>query len=215
MQLRDYQIEAINALEQDLNLYPRSLLVLATGLGKTETIFGFCLRSLEKNPQTKILFLVNKVALVNQTAKRADPFFDVGIFCGSEKLYQTDKQLTVASIQSIHASGDYYDYIILDEVHRASATSYERFIENCTLRNPNVKVIGLTATPFNSNGYIYGDDKFFKSICYEKGLRWAIDNNWLVKPVLKHTEIAFDTASLHSKLGDFDLKEVKELTTNE
>ncbi len=215
MNLRSYQAEAIDSLEQELSLKPNALLVLATGLGKTETIFGFCLRLLDKKPNAKILFLVNKVSLVNQAAKRAEPYFDVGVYCGSENRYETDKAFTVASIQSIYGAGYFYDLIILDEVHRAQARTYSDFIESCRIHNPNLKVIGLTATPFNSQGYIYGPDQMFEKISYEKGLKWAIENGWLVKPVLKHNDQAFDTDSLHTKLGDFDQAEVKALTTKE
>lgn len=214
MILRDYQIEAINSLKSELQSSPNALLVLATGLGKTETIFGFCLDFLSQKPDAKILFLVNKVTLVQQTKKRAEKLFDVGVFCGTENSHDVSKPFVVASIQSIKDFESYWDLIILDETHRAEADSYSDFISMARRNNENLKVVGLTATPFNSKGYIYGPDSLYPKITFELGLKWAIDNGWLVKPVLKHNDQAFDTSKLHTKLGDYDQSEVKEMTVN-
>lgn len=218
MKLRSYQVEAIDALWNALFQKDSALLVAATGMGKTETIFGFVKKALEAKPDIRILFAVNKVSLVDQTFKRAKGIIkDVGVYCGSLNSKE-NKSFTIASVQSLSKKETlpHYDLIIFDEAHRINlniGSQYQKIIKKSKDNNQNLKIIGMTATPFRNDGYIYGDKKLFDKPDYVKDLGWAIENNWLVKPSLKHVDKQFDTTKLHTRMGDFDSKEVKDLTT--
>jgi DNA repair protein RadD len=216
MELRPYQIEARDAVWEALFESNTALLVLSTGTGKTETIFGFCLKALEARPDIKILFAVNRVSLVEQTLKRAaDVIPDVGAYCGSLNV-KDDKPFTIASVQSIYKKKELpkYDLIIFDEAHRINTTEGSQY-QNIISRSPQAKIVGMTATPFRNDGYIYGPDKLFSKIHYSHGLDWAIDNGWLVVPSLKHVDKQFDTSKLRTRMGDFDSSQVAKLTNNE
>lgn len=42
-------------------------------------------------------------------------------------------------------------YLIIDEAHHATAKTYRRIIEYVRGKVPNVKLLGLSATPFRNN----------------------------------------------------------------
>ena len=73
--LRDCQIEAINGLEQSLaEDKPRSLIQLATGAGKTFTACSFSYRLIKEAGAKRILFLVDRNNLGDQTLREFQGF---------------------------------------------------------------------------------------------------------------------------------------------
>jgi type I restriction enzyme, R subunit len=140
--LRDYQIKAIQAVEDNIlseNESRRALLAMATGTGKTRTILGLCYRLIKANRFRRILFLVDRNLLASQTF---DTFKDTKIedFNSFLETYQVSglkdsipdyesrvhfatvqgmvKRLFYASENSDVLPVDTYDCIIVDEAHR-------------------------------------------------------------------------------------------------
>ena len=73
LNLRDYQINAIKAVENTLLHHPdvnRALLAMATGTGKTRTIIGLCYRLIQTNRFKRVLFLVDRNLLGTQAQNR-------------------------------------------------------------------------------------------------------------------------------------------------
>lgn len=213
--LRDYQKAAVAALEQELKRERTALLCLPTGSGKSETIFVFIKNFILNNPSARVLFAVNKVGLVEQTYKRASRVFDqeLAVFCGTLNKKEL-AAFTIASVQSIYKLKDMpeFDLIVFDEAHRINLTKGSQY--DGVISRTKAKIIGLTATPYRNDGYIYGPDKLFKRVCYSKDIEWAIGKGWLINPSLKHTPKQFDTSKLNTRMGDFDARQVKELTTS-
>lgn len=144
LNLRDYQIRAIEKVEQAIindTGRRRALLAMATGTGKTRTILGLCYRLIQANRFKRILFLVDRTALGIQAM---NAFRDVkveGLNTFAE-IYQiddlrkaipeVDTRLHFATVQSLvkrlfdadEDDGkevptiDTYDCIIIDEAHR-------------------------------------------------------------------------------------------------
>lgn len=203
MQLRDYQQEALQALLTDSSR--ASLAVLATGLGKT-LVACEVLRSTENG---RSRFIVDSVDLLDQSAARIREYLGpgrrVGVFCGSREK-DSSNQVTVATIQSALADESIYDYEHIDEVHMMDEDK-GRYSE-LLARNPSSKIFGYTATPYRSNGYIYGTGKLFSRVTYERGILWGIENGWLVRPVLRGSSEAFDTSKLRVVAGDYDQKQL-------
>ena len=97
MELRDYQLDCLKAIEskQDAGI-TMQMVVLPTGAGKT-VIFS----ELIKDRNLKTLVIAHRIELLEQAKdklEKAAPEMSVGIFCGDEKCH--DKQVTIASIQS-------------------------------------------------------------------------------------------------------------------
>lgn len=214
--LRDYQKEAVITAIDEMRKEQSALVVGSTGLGKTEVIFGTIKRILELNPQIKFIILVNKVDLLKQTIKRLEkaiPHVAVGAYCGSVNQKNLHAQIIVASIQSLSNTMIMTDVIIVDETHAVNSDSgqYIDFINNCFQLNRLTKVFALTATPFRNDGHIYGEGKLFKRICFQRGLKWSIDNGFLVPPKLKYTKEQFDISNLKVKMGEYIGRELAEL----
>ncbi|WP_068614503.1 type I restriction-modification system endonuclease [Paenibacillus tuaregi] len=139
LNLREYQIEAIEAAEQAIiNGQDKVLLSMATGTGKTRTILGMLYRFLKSGRFQRILFLVDRTSLGEQAQ---DVFKEVKIeeLMTLDNIYNikelSDKDIDketkvhVATVQSlvkrvlynegetIPAVSD-YDLIIVDEAHR-------------------------------------------------------------------------------------------------
>ena len=78
--LRDCQIEAIKGLEKSLAIdQPRSLIQMATGAGKTFTACKFCYRLIKHAGAKRILFLVDRNNLGDQTLKEFQNFEPRGL----------------------------------------------------------------------------------------------------------------------------------------
>lgn len=221
MKLRDYQEEAVEKMWAELFKESSALCVLPCGGGKTEVMIALIKKCIEKFPSIKIVTLVNKVMLLEQTYRRfgnALGFENIGMFCGSESKYQINNQNTVATIQSIYKVPiEKVNLIVLDEVHNVDQESgrYFDFIESHKKLNPKLKIIAFTATPFRSSGFIYGKDKLFKSITFQKKLLEMIERGYLVPPKMKRVNEQFDVSSLPIRMGEFDKEYVDKMTGDE
>ncbi|WP_435139078.1 type I restriction-modification system endonuclease [Formosa sp. A9] len=137
--LRYYQIDAIKAIESKIQTQPndkRSLLVMATGTGKTRTVLGLTYRFIKSDRFKRILFLTDRRLLSRQASAS---FNDTRIenlqtFAGIYKMEDTsvsnpdqETRLHFATVQSMvkrlfYSENplpiDTYDCIIIDEAHR-------------------------------------------------------------------------------------------------
>jgi superfamily II DNA or RNA helicase len=107
--------------------------------------------------------------------------------------------------------------IVAGNCHNLNEDSgqYRRMIDECMKINPKLKIVAVTATPYRYNGYIYGKDKLFKRVCFERDLKWAWANKYLVPVRLKHSPHQFDTSELQVRLGDYVQSQVEKLTLDE
>jgi superfamily II DNA or RNA helicase/diadenosine tetraphosphate (Ap4A) HIT family hydrolase len=128
------------------------LVVLATGLGKT-WLAAF---DSEQSGASRVLFVAHREEILDQamrTFRTIRPGAVLGKYTGTEKHVGAD--CTFASIQTLgrkahlnRFSADYFDYIVVDEFHHASAASYRKLLEHFT---PTF-LLGLTATPDRTDG---------------------------------------------------------------
>lgn len=214
MKLRPYQIEAVESVLKELKTEQTSLMVLATGMGKSIILFSIMKECLRARPDLKIVFVVNKLDLLSQTVTGMKDFFPdmVGEYHGDVK--DLSKEITVASIQSIYRINHYFNLAIFDECHRIADkdSSYATFIKNCLLMNERLKIIGCTASPYRYDGYIYGPERLFKKPCINKDIIFGVENGFLVPPITKSMPDKFITKGLKITAGDYNQKELEELT---
>ena len=147
---RDYQIACIESLSTEVSRGRRKLLVeMATGTGKTRTAAAFIKRLFEAGIVTRVLFLVDRIALARQAE---DAFTDhlreypCHVLRPGRNFDRT-KRITVATLQTMIAEYDdlspgYFDLVITDECHRSIYGKYSR-----VLRHFDGIQLGLTATP--------------------------------------------------------------------
>lgn len=223
MKLRDYQEECISKIMSGMHTDADQLAMGPTGVGKTVIFCELVKRAIElmKNDgrELKTVILVNQIRLVEQTVESLLKFIPenkIGIYCGSLNKKQDDAAVLVATIQSIKNHKPFVHLLIIDEAHRAAnAPMYSKFIDVLKEINPKLKIVRFTATPFTSNGYLYGPKKDIKKLVFKRTLKEMIAEGYLVPPVFDSVEHSFDTSGLKKRKGEFILKELTELTNDE
>ena len=137
--LRYYQVEAVKAAEKAIAEHKNTvLLAMATGTGKTRTVLGMIYRFLSAKRFKRILYLVDRTALGDQTMdtfkevkledlKTLNQLYDIKDL--GEKEFERDTRVHIATVQSLvkrilYNESDVsigvsdYDCIIVDEAHR-------------------------------------------------------------------------------------------------
>lgn len=182
-----YQKEILEKLQVERNLFNkrRNLLIAATGVGKT-VISAFDYKNFcRDNPKgvNRLLFVVHREEILKQARDTFRAILKNNNFGDLMVGGRTPEKLDhlFVSIQSLNSrnlcditSSDYYDFIIVDEFHHASAPSYQRLLE---YYEPKI-LLGLTATPERSDGndvFKYFEDR----ISAEIRLPEAIDRKLL------------------------------------
>ena len=147
---RGYQIKCIEALSAEVERGRRKLLVeMATGTGKTRTAAALIKRLFEAGAVTRVLFLVDRIALA---AQAEDAFTDHLRDYPCHVLrpgrgFDHVKRITIATLQTMiteyrKLSSGYFDLVITDECHRSIYGKW-----SVVLRHFDGIQLGLTATP--------------------------------------------------------------------
>lgn len=210
--MRPYQSEAVIALWNELITEQTALLVLPTGGGKSLCFREFCKKAIAAKPDIQILILFNRVKLLTDQAKSFTDM-DVGVYCATENRKELNHTITIASIKSIPKDIKSFNLIITDECHNISDI-YKTFFDAQISLNPKCKIIGVTATPYKFDGYIYGEKKLFKRICYQKPMRYFIDKGWLVPPIAKQPDYQIDVSKLRVLKGEYRQDDIDAQTMN-
>ncbi len=151
---RPYQIEAIRSVFENLDKGKRkSLLVMATGTGKTRTCVAMIEALMRANKVQKVLFLVDRIALRNQALDAFKEFLpnapvwpkvgehdivtDRRIYCAT---YPT--MLNIIEDKDCPLSPHFFDMIVADESHRSIYNVYKNIFDYF-----DSVQLGLTATP--------------------------------------------------------------------
>ena len=187
MELRNYQIEAIEALPESGAVLER----LATGLGKT-VIFSHIPR------RGKMLCLSHREELVRQPAK----YFDCPVGYEQAQKRSNGEEVVLASVQSMlrrlkRFQRDEFDLIVTDEAHHAAAKTYREIYEYF---RPRLHV-GFTATPRRGDGARL--DTVFDRIVFDRDLQWGIKNGWLCDIYCLRVDIGYDLSHVAKRLGDY------------
>jgi type I restriction enzyme R subunit len=159
--LRDYQVEAIHAIQKAAKSgKKRFLLEMATGTGKTTTSGAICKLFLRTGNANRILFLVDRIELETQAVNALKELFEGQYFVEKFKDGNWERgHVVVSTIQTLLAGNKYREYfsptdfelVISDEAHRSlggnSRAVFEYFLGY---------KLGLTATP---KDYLRGIDE--------------------------------------------------------
>jgi len=229
--LRPYQQEAIDKTIQYFQKKREpALVVLPTGAGKSLVI-----AELAKIAKGRVLILAHVKELVEQNYEKYKSYgLEAGIFSASLGKKDWSQKSIFGSIQSVARAPDdffkQFSLLIIDECHRVAddgETQYQEVIEKLKKNNPNLCVLGLTATPYRLGvGWIYevahnGETKtdqprFFKQCVYELPLSYMIKNKYLTQPVKVDIPVtSYDFSELTEKNKMYSLSEVEEIIKNQ
>ncbi|MDX1539053.1 DEAD/DEAH box helicase [Arsukibacterium sp.] len=199
MQLRDYQQQAVAAAIGHFKQSTQSaVMVLPTGAGKS-----LVLAELARVARGRVLILTHVKELVAQNAEKVGLLTTAGsIFAAGLKQKDSAAKTVIASVQSAARNlaqfSQAFSLLIIDECHRVSLTEgsqYQQLFSHLRQQNPQLKVLGLTATPYRlGTGWIYqshyhgrvGSTEHapFERCIFELPLRPLISKGYLAKPVL-------------------------------
>jgi superfamily II DNA or RNA helicase len=150
--LRDYQASSVQKLRAGVAAGRRKqVLCSPTGSGKTEIACHMLDEALKK--QSRSLFIVDRVVLVDQTSQRLDRYgINHGVIQAGHWRFRPYEKVQVCSAQTLERRGipDDVQVVFVDEAHgmRRKVSEY--------LESTNAVVIGLTATPFTKGmGKLY------------------------------------------------------------
>ena len=174
------QVAAIQNLQKlRENGEDKGLLISATGTGKTY-LSAFEIR--EYNPK-RALFIVHREQIAKQALNSFKNVFGdtktMGILSGNSKntnsdfIFSTVQTLSKADVLNSFNKCE-FDYIVIDEVHKAGAKTYQKIVNHFTPKF----LLGMTATPERSDNFdIF--KMFNYNIAYEIRLKQALEEDLL------------------------------------
>jgi DNA repair protein RadD len=153
LNLRSYQEQTLEALRQGFAQGKRAQILYApTGAGKTEMAIELMRATKQKG--NRAAMLLDRIVLCDQTSKRLEKYkIEHGVMQAGHWRYRPYENIQVCSAQTLERRGSFpgLNLLIVDEAHQTREQTME-FIKN----NPEVRVIGLTATPFTKGlGKVY------------------------------------------------------------
>jgi len=229
--LRNYQQEAVdNTIKYFQKKRDPALIVLPTGAGKSLVI-----AELARIAKGRVLVLAHVKELVEQNHSKYESYdLEAGIFSASLGKKDWSQKAIFGSVQSVARAPDEFfndfSLLVIDECHRVDEegdTQYQDVIRKLRARNPNLAILGLTATPYRMGiGWIYEyshigelkteQPKFFKQCVYELPLSYMIKNKFLTQPVKVDIPVTcYDFSELTEKNRMYTLSEVEELLKNQ
>lgn len=190
------------------------LIVLPTGAGKSLVIAKICQELLARWPALRIGIVTHVKELVGQNLQeliKVWPGAPAGIYSAGLGRRDTRAQILFMGIQSVHnkvARLGRFDLMLVDEAHlipRSSDTMYGRFLDRCREIVPDMRLLGLTATPYrlDSGRLDRGPDAMFDGVIYEANVRDLIDDGYLSPLISKATLSEIDVSGVHVRGGEF------------
>jgi DNA repair protein RadD len=215
LQLRPYQRAAIDAVYSYFEQHGgHPIVVIPTAGGKSLVAAAFIQEVLAQWPDERIIILTHVRELISQNFGeliRLWPEAPAGIYSAGLNRRDVQAQILFAGIQSVHRKAyaiQRADLVLVDEAHlipRTANTSYRRFLRDLARINPQLKIIGLTATPYRlDSGMLHtGPDALFDDIAFEVSVRELIDEGYLAPLTSKQTSTQLDVSGVGTRGGEF------------
>ena len=206
--LRPYQLAMIESVRVELRAgRSRILVVSPTGSGKTSLTAHMIANATAR--QKRCWFLNHRRELVRQSVSTLEE--SAGVNCGiiAAGFGANGYHLAqVASIQTLMRRWEKYplpDLIIVDEAHHAASASWSKLLADILAKKPDVKIIGLTATPIRLDGRGLG--QWFQVIVEGPNTASLIEQGYLSKYRMWGAK-APDLQSVHTVAGDYNKTEL-------
>lgn len=215
-----HQADILEQLTVQRNVHHRfrNLVVAATGTGKTLiSAFDFA-RFLKQKPEAKFLFVAHREEILKQAREayrgvlKNGGFGELWVSGHSPEHY---RQLFVSvqtlnnQLSELKLTKDFYDFIVIDEVHHITASSYRSVLNYFS---PDI-LLGLTATPERHDGKNILDD-FGGVIAAELRLPEAITQKHLCPFHYFGIDDDTDLRNISWNKGGYDIAQLTNLYTN-
>ncbi len=207
--LRYYQREAIDSVYAYWKAKGGNALIeLATGTGKS-AVAGVLTKELIGGWENLRIGIITHVKeLISQNAQEFLGIWPgaagrMGIHSAGLGKKDVHGQIIFGGIQSIYRSAQIlekgFDVLLIDEAHlvpRDSETMYGKFIDACRQAVPDMRIIGLTATPYRlSTGRLdEGEGRIFDKTVYSYDIGRGVNDGYLcpLTSPRSHTQIKIE-----------------------
>jgi superfamily II DNA or RNA helicase len=197
--LREHQIEVVDKIKQGFEQgHTRQMLYAPTGFGKTEVAMAIMKAVSEDYKKTAMI--LDRIVLVEQTSIRLSKYgIEHGVMQSNHWRDRPNERIQICSAQTLERRLNFPDIelLVIDEAHIMRAKTVE-FIKN----NPQIKVIGLTATPFTKG---LGD--IYTHVVGASPTGELIEKNWLV-PLKVYIAKEIDMSGVTKLAGEWKADDV-------
>ncbi|MEP6261459.1 MAG: DUF3427 domain-containing protein [Gillisia sp.] len=216
-----YQEEILSKLQSEREVHNRNknLLVAATGTGKTViSAFDFK-RFYSKNPNANFLFVAHRKEILQQAqitfqhVLRNANFGELWVDGNEPERYNqifASVQTLNNRLKNLELASDFFDYIIIDEVHHIIADSYRPILKKF---DPQI-LLGLTATPERMDGGDIAED-FHNKIAAEIRLPEALNRKLLSPFQYFALSDTIDLSNVNWRNGRYEVNELTKLYTED
>lgn len=204
-----------------LNSNANTLGVAPTGAGKTVMLSEIAGRQMRMSGAKRVLVLQHRDELVQQnlrTFSTMNKAADVGVIDAGAKHFHRDVMFAMVPTLSRAKNLDALppvDLIIADEAHHVAATSWLKIIEGVREKNPEAKLLGVTATPARGDGK--GLRGVFSNVCDQITLTELIRVGNLVPPRTFVVDVGVQSQlrQVRKTIDDFDMNAVAAIMDKE
>ena len=223
MLLRSRQQEFVDKCMVALADNDNTLGVAPTGAGKTIMLSKVIGNFYEQNPNLRACVLAHRDELTAQNEEKfrwVNPAISTSIVDSYGKSW--DGNVAFAMIQTLSRENNLkemppLDLLIIDEAHHATAPSYKNILEYAYQANPNLKLLGVTATPERGDKSSLGE--IFSNCCDQIKIGELILSGNLVRPVTFAIDMGNATEKLKAlrtrSKGDYSEAEVASILDSE
>jgi DNA repair protein RadD len=223
MLLRSRQQEFVNRCMVALADNDNTLGVAPTGAGKTIMLSKVIGNFYKQNPNLKACVLAHRDELTAQNEEKfkwVNPAISTSIVDSYGKSW--DGNVTFAMVQTLSRENNLkemppVDLLVIDEAHHATAPSYKNVLEHAYQANPNLKILGVTATPERGDKSSLGE--LFNNCCDQIKIGELILSGNLVRPITFVIDMGNATEKLKALRtrgkGDYSDSEVASILDSE
>lgn len=233
--LRPYQTAAISAITRACVDDRYLLLQAGTGAGKT-ILFSSLIKQFMTNYQMRIAVVAHREILVRQAYEKLckvwpEAALEVGLACASvTNDINTSKPVIIGSPQTLANRLNTMPpvhLLIIDECHRVpprnDKSQYRTLIERMESYYPELRVLGVTATPFRmGHGYIYGDrckpgkKNWWNTLHYQISISTLQNQGFLVPYRAKEAEdISSELTGISTSNGEYNTRQLSDVMSRE
>lgn len=213
MILRPYQDRVVNNCDKALNQHGNTLLVSATGTGKTVMLSSIAAKQISSS--SKALIVAHRDELTRQnsdTFRRVCPDASVSFFDATRKSWRGQAVFSMVQTLSQNRNLDQMqpvDLLIYDEAHHCASLSYRKITARARELNNRVRILGVTATPERSDKK--GLKETFSNVADIVTIGEMVRAGHLVPPRAMVVDIGTQEAlkNVKKSASDYDMAEVE------
>ena len=220
MQLRPYQLQAVEACEEHLVSHGATMFVLPTGGGKTVVAAEIIRRAL---PRGRAMLIAHREELLEQARDKialvigerpdlemADSRAGTGMFAARVVCSSVQTQTAGRNGQRRMHRFRPADFglLVVDECHHVPAVSYREVIDHYR-SNSALRLLGMTATPDRADEKALG--LVYETVAFNYELVDAINEGWLVPIKQKYLDVQIDLSGVKIVLGDLQGAALREV----